>query len=143
MVVVGVAAFAGVLLWLGFPLVVPFCGCDGGAVRSLLFAACHDCLLAGVDGVELGAMLLVLGALLWAGVGVYQPDGGLTRECGVDGCLSCCLGNGEDVAGVLVVVEGLACQGVGDVVEVDDDVALSGVLADEGGFARRRTMAAP
>ena len=44
---------------------------------------------------------------------------------------------------MLVVVEGLACQCVGDVVEVDDDVALGGVLADEGGFARRRTMAAP
>ena len=44
---------------------------------------------------------------------------------------------------MLVVVEGLARQHVGQVVEVDDDVTLGGVLADKGGFARRRTMAAP
>ena len=44
---------------------------------------------------------------------------------------------------MLVVVYRLACQGVGDMVEVDDDVALGGVLTNKGGFARRRTMAAP
>ncbi|WP_301182523.1 hypothetical protein [Corynebacterium striatum] len=44
---------------------------------------------------------------------------------------------------MLVVIHRLACQDVGQVVEVDDDVAVGGVLAGEGGFSCGGTKEAP
>lgn len=139
---VGVAAFSGVLLF-GFLGVVPFGGGDGCALWSLLLAACHDHFLAWVNIVEGRALALVFGALFVAGVRVNQPDCGFAGYCCVDGCETCGSCHSQDVAGVLMIVEGFACQDVGDVVEVDADVARLRMLSDVGGLTRSGTKEAP
>ena len=84
-------------------------------------------------------------AVVWlrCGLGVDKPHIGVLFHGGGDGGLSRCFSHGEDVRSVLMIVLVFARKRVGQVVKVDDDVALGGVLADKGGFARRRTMAAP
>lgn len=93
-----------------------------------------------MDGRTQGAVVV---QLLGCGLGVDEPHIAVLLHGGINGCLSCRFRDGEDVRCMLMVVHVFACKRVGNVVEVDTDVARLRMLSDVGGLARSGTKEAP
>lgn len=103
-----------------------------------MLAAFHHHIFAWVNGVDGRALGLVVVELLRCGFGVDEPHGAVLFDGGINGGLPCCFRHGEDVCCVLMVVDALACESIGNVVKVDADVTWLCMLGHIGGLASGR-----